>query len=47
MNKDIFIWLSILLLAVMVDEKDGEFKSAMRWVTLIIVLGEMYLYFSL
>jgi hypothetical protein len=47
MNKDILIWFSILFVAVMAGEKDGEFKSVIRWATLIIVLGEMYLYFSL
>ncbi len=46
MNKDIYIWIAILLTVALSGEKDGIFKSTMRWITLIIVLADMYLYFS-
>ncbi len=46
MNKDIFIWIAIILATILAGTKDDTFKVVVRWAILIIVLGDMYLYFQ-
>jgi hypothetical protein len=46
MNKDKYIWVALVMSCALAGTKDSTFKSVMRWIVLLIVLVDMFLYFQ-